>query len=1012
MCPSSVLHRIVAFAGLMLLSAASFVYGQTGGLRGVVSDTSGAPIPGAQVTVSNNTGVNKLVTTGESGAYVINGLTSGKYTVRASYPGMQSQPASAEVADAIATVDITLRLVLERQEVTVQDSAGPQVSTDAASNASAVVLKDEALDSLSDDPDDLQADLQALAGPAAGPNAGQVYIDGFTQGDAVLPNKDAIREIRVNQNPFAPEFDAIGYGRTEILTKPGRDKFRGQVFFNYGSDIFNSRNPYAQERPPFGLKDFGGSVGGPLTKNASFFLDVDRRHIDNGTAIDAVTVDENTLAIIPYTSVFSAPQTRSRVSPRIDYQFGANNTLTFRYAISDNSTFDNGAGGFTLLSRAYAQSNLEHAFQANETAVLSANTVNEFHFQFLHQHWHQNSPDTDPSIIVASAVNRGGPANAQYQYIHHHYEFQDYLTIVHGAHTWKAGIRVRAVSIQDTSTQDFDGTYTFGGSYAPILDVNNQPAVPGIICNQLTPNPGCQTISSIQQYQRTLLFQKLGYSIAQIRLLGGGASQFTFNTGNPLVLVGQSDTGLFGGDDWRLKPNFTLSLGLRYETQTNIHGGLDFAPRVGFAWAPGATAKANRPKTVFRGGFGIFYYRYNEQNILVAERFDGATQHQFVISNPGFFDPNTPGLPPSVLLPATQAIHTVSPLLQAPYVLQSALGIERQIPGNTTISVNYTNSHGLHQLLSRNINAPAPGTYAGVPGSGVYPYGNVGPIYEQESGGLYNQDQLVVNVNSRLNRNVSLYGFYVLSYAWSNTDGIGTYPANQYNMAGEYGPATTDIRHRGSIGGTIVAPWNLRFSPLIVIQSGAPYDIITSQDVYGDTLLNARPGIPSNCGNPGVVQKPGFPSTYPCLDPNPSLSEAILPRNVGRGPGLFSVDVRVARTWGIGSLKNGARATRNANTGPAAAAPAAPAAGPAGRGGIGGFDNAGTGGGGSSSERRYSITASVSARNIFNHLNPGPIIGNINSPLFGQANQIAGGVGAYSGYSDNRRLEFQLRFGF
>jgi hypothetical protein len=992
-------HRL--WIGVLLLVCVTGVMrAQTRGLKGVVTDTTGAPVPGAQVTVSNDSGISKLVTTGETGAYLVNGLVPGTYSVKASFPGMQSQPGSATVADAIATLDITLRVTLERQEVTVRETAGPQVSTDASQNASAIVLKDEALDSLSDDPDDLQADLAALAGPAVGPNANQVYIDGFTAGDAVLPNKDAIREIRVNQNPFAPEFDAIGYGRTEILTKPGKDKFRGQVFFNYGSDVFNSRNPYASEKPPFSLEDIGGSVGGPLNHRASFFLDVDRRHIGNGTAIDAVTLDPTTLVPVPFTSVFSAPQSRWRVSPRLDYQFGPNNTLTFRYAISDNSTFNNGAGGFNLLSRAYAQSNLEHAFQLNEAAVLSARVVNEFHFQFLHQHWKQDSPNTNPSIIVSSAFNSGGPANARYQYIHHHYEFQDYATMVEGAHTWKMGIRVRAVSIQDRSAANFDGTYTFGGAYAPILDATNQPVAPGVMCVQSMPSPGCATITSIEQYRRTLL-----------GLPGGGASQFTLNTGNPLVLVGQSDTGLFIGDDWRMRPNLTVSLGLRYETQLNIHGRLDFAPRLGIAWAPGATARAARPKTVLRAGFGIFYYRFNEQNILVAERFNGVTQQQFVFDNPGFFNPNmvTEDEIAKLQQAATaQAVHTVSPLLQAPYVLQSATGIERQIPGNTTISVTYTNSHGLHQLLSRNINAPLPGTYTGEPGSGVFPFPGQGPIYEQESGGLYNQNQVVTNVNSRVNRSLSLYGYYVLSYARSNTDGINTFPANQYSLAGEYGPAMTDIRNRGTIGGTIIAPWDVRLSPLITVQSGAPFDIITSEDVYGDTLLSARPGIPTNPNAPGLIQTP-----YGLLDPNPAPGEKILPRDFGRGPGLFSVDLRVARTWGIGSLKGPRRAKGGADAAAGGAAPAAPAPGPAGRGGIGGFDNLNSsGGGGSSSERRYSLTASLSARNIFNHTNPGLIIGDINSPLFGQSNQIAGGVGAYSGYSSNRRLEFQLRFGF
>lgn len=396
-------------------------------------------------------------------------------------------------------------------------------------------------------------------------------------------------------------------------------------------------------------------------------------------------------------------------------------------------------------------------------------------------------------------------------------------------------------------------------------------------------------------------------------------------------------------------------------------------------------------------------------NILVAERFNGVLHQQFVIDNPNFF--SAPKVSELDQLSSAQAIHTVSPLLQAPYVLQSAAGIERQIPGNTTVSLTYTNSHGLHQLLSRNINAPLPDTYTGVEGSGVFPYGPVGPICEQESGGLYNQSQLVTNVNSRVNRNISLFGFYVLSYAWSNTDGINTFPANQYNMAGEYGPAASDIRHRGSIGGTIVAPWDLRFSPLIVVQSGAPFDIFTSQDVYGDTLLSARPGIPTDPSKPGLIH-----TAYGLLDPNPTPGESILPRNFGRGPGLFSMDLRLSRTWGLGRFKNSQRASRNGSNaaGSSVGAPAAtPAPGPAGRGSVGGFDNLNSSGtGGSSSERRFSLTASVSARNIFNHVNPGPIIGDINSPLFGQSNQIAGGMGAYSGYSSNRRLEFQLRFGF
>ena len=997
---------------LVLTSVACVSAQSTGGLTGVLSDSSGAVIPGAQIRVSNEAGNARFVTSSDDGSYRVTGLTPGKYFVVANLAGMtQGQPAPVDIGSGITTLNLVLRPVLEKQEVTVQDVVGPQVSTDPSQSAAVLTVSGDSLDALSDDPDDLQADIQALAGPSAGPNAGQIYIDGFTAGDASLPNKDAIREIRVNQNPFSPEFDAIGYGRTEILTKPGKDRFRGQAYFNYGNARFNSRNPYAQEKSPFDLKEYGGSFGGPLNKATSFFLDVDQRNIDNGTVIDAITLDPKTLAIVnPYTAVLSSPFSRLRLSPRIDYQLGANNTLMFRYALTDNSNTNTGAGGFYLGSTTFNMTQVEHAFQGTETAVLGSKMVDETNFQFLHQHYKQNAADQDPSIVAANAFTGGGAYNPLYNYIHHHYELQNYLSILSGSHSWKLGIRLRAVSIQDASHANFDGSYTFGGAYAPVLDANNQPVSPGVVCNPAVPNAACQTISSIQQYQRTLLFQRMGYSPAQIRLLGGGATQFSINQGNPLVLVGQVDEGLFVGDDWRLKPNFTLSLGLRYETQTNIHGKLDFAPRVGFAWAPGGSAKNSKPKTVIRGGFGIFYYRFNEQNILQAERFNGITEKQYVLVNPDTF-PNVPTPAQLAQSTATQAIHTVSPLLQAPYVIQSATGIERQIPGNTTLAVTYTNSHGLHQLLTRNINAPLPGTYAGVPGSGIYPYGDTGPIYEMESAGLYNQSQLVVNVNSRLNSRVSLFGFYVLSFVNSNTDGVDTYPANQYSLAGEYGPAATDIRNRATIGGAITTKWNFRFSPLIVAQTGGPFDIITSQDIYGDTLLTARPGLVTSANTPGVVA-----TSYGLLDPNPAPGEKTLPRDFGRGPGLFAVDLRVAKTFGFGRFRESRAARNRSGGGEAPAAPAAPTAGPAGRGTISGFASEGGGGGGGgggvSTGRRYNLTVSLSARNMLNHVNPGMIIGNINSPLFGESNQIAGGHGAFSGNASNRRLELQLRFAF
>ena len=311
--------------------------------------------------------------------------------------------------------------------------------------------------------------------------------------------------------------------------------------------------------------------------------------------------------------------------------------------------------------------------------------------------------------------------------------------------------------------------------------------------------PGCATISSIEQYRRTLLFQQMGYSPQVIRQLGGGATQFSINTGDPVVYVGGADIGLFVGDDWKLKPNLTLSLGARYETQENIRDRSDIAPRIAFAWAPGRSNQT-APPIVIRGGFGMFYDRFSEQNVLIAQRYNGSNQQQYLFINPDTFPavPSVAGLASSV-----QTIHTIASDLRAPYLIQSSIGVERQLPAKTTLAVTYINSHGVHELRTRNINAPLPGTYTGVPGSGIYPYPEQGPIYEMESAGLYNQNQLVTNVNSRINSKIQLIGTYTLAYARSNTDGLNTFPANQYNLAGEYGPAANDVRNRVSFGGSI-----------------------------------------------------------------------------------------------------------------------------------------------------------------------------------------------------------------
>ncbi len=967
---------------ILAVCASPSVYAQTASLRGQVTDESGALVPGAKVALISGGKPARSTKADETGVYTFTGLAPGEFMVQASTPQLeQPQPTKIFLNPGAQSLNLVLRVAAISEKVTVAATGVPTVSTESANNAGALVLTGADLDALPDDLDDLAADLQALAGPSAGPNGGSIFVDGFSGGQ--LPPKESIREIRINQNPFSAEYDKLGYGKIEIFTKPGSDKYRGTAQWNFANDFWNTRNPYSPEKAYFLLNEFEGNAGGPLTSKSSFTVDAQRNMVDNGSIVNAITVNPQTFAIQPFSAVLVTPGRYTNVSPRVDYQLSLNHMLTFRYGIAHSDVQDNGIGGFDMTDRGYHTQFTNQTVQAADTAVLGA-AVNETRFQFYRSATQAIPNSTGPTIQVLQSFNSGGATIGHTFDAQNSYELQNYTSLVKGAHAWRFGVRLRAQTDDNTSPQNFNGTFTFaGGTLAPVLDGANQPET------------ALQPISSIESYRRTLLFQQLGYSPAQIRALGGGASQFSIATGAAELAVHQYDGAIFAGDEWRARPNLTLSWGLRYEVQTNMHDWRDVAPRASVAWAPGGSGK-KAGQTVLRAGFGTFYDRFALSNTLAAERYNGVTQQQIVVSNPDFF-PTVPN--PAALggFQSTQVIEEISSRLRAPYILQSAATVERQLPRNTTLAVTYTNSHGLHVLRSEDINAPLPGTYdPNIPNSGIFPMGHPGVVDLMESSGLYNQNQIISNVNSKLNSGFSLFGFYVYNRAHSNTDGIGTYPANPYSEAGEYGPAATDVHHRVTIGGSINLKWAVRISPFVVMQSGAPFEITTGNDPYGTTLFNARPGIATDLNGPGLIQ-----TSYGRLDPNPSPGEAVLPRNYGRGPGQYNVNLRIAKTIGFGR-ERGTAAASGGSVAPGSAAQAA-----TGRG-LGGLI------GTPSTSHRFNVSIGISIRNLLNHTNPGPIIGNITSPYFGTANQVAGAQNNEGFYetANNRRLESQIKFTF
>ena len=206
------------------------------------------------------------------------------------------------------------------------------------------MIKGKDLEALSDDPDELQSELEALAGPSAGPNGGQIYIDGFTGGQ--LPPKSSIREIRVNQNPFSAQYDSLGYGRIEILTKPGTDKLHGQLFVSGNDSAFNTRNPFATRFLAIIRRCLTETSVGRSTRKPHSMSTVSAAISKTTGIVNATVLDQN-LNQTPLVEAVPTPQTQTNFSPRIDTQFGNNNTLTVRYQLWQNSQNNPNVGQFT-----------------------------------------------------------------------------------------------------------------------------------------------------------------------------------------------------------------------------------------------------------------------------------------------------------------------------------------------------------------------------------------------------------------------------------------------------------------------------------------------------------------------------------------------------------------------------------------------------------------------------------------------------------------------------------------
>ena len=789
----------------------------TDSISGVLLDPSGAAITGAEVTLFGlKADAVAHATTDNVGAFRLQNISTGKYTLQFHAEGFRdARIAVAVTSKRSSPIRVVMQISVETENVTVATGINvPLVSTETSENQNTNAIDRNALDRVPVfDQDYITTMSRFLDDNATGTNGVTLVVNGIeANGPGVTPS--AVQEVKINNNPYSARFSRPGRARLEIITKGGSPTYHGSVNYMFRDSVFDASNAFAVVKPPESREYFEGSVTGPVghSKRTSFLLSLDEDILDQQDIIDprAIAAAES-VGLGPFAQTVPNPTHHFFGSGRIFHDFVNGDQFWIGYSYEHRSAENQNAGGTTLPSAATDTRFLEHEVNVSYLHQFSPHWLNQARFLVGHFDSPVISIDTAPQLAVSGLFTAGG-AQADSRRTEYHFDGTDFATYANNRHQLSFGI-----DIPDISRRGLDDFTNRAGTY---------------------------TFTSAGDYSA---------STPATYLVQTGQGHVTFLE---KVLCG------FVEDNIRVRQNLSLYLGVRYYWQNYFHDDPDnFAPRVGFAYAPSA-----KGKTVIRGGAGVFYDRTGPSPIGDLLHFNGVNLLRYIVDPPLVSYP----INPTVLAQIPVSVVRLDPRSRMPYTLQYSAGVERQVTAKSTFSAVYIGTRGLDVFRSIDTNAPVltAGTY-------VYPNPALGQVRQIQSEGYLKGNALELTFRGKPSKYFSGQIQYTLSRTDNNTSGITFFPANSYDPSADWGRSDNDRLHKFDMLGSTQFTKLFTLGVALSLYSGKPVDITTGGDDNQDGILNDRP--------PGIG------------------------RNTMAGPGLIGLDFNLSHDFVLSKSKKEAR---------------------------------------------------------------------------------------------------------